>query len=70
MTDKIMDPKGSSNSKIPHFRKGFFRMLRSDYYTHKKGQMIYVTETMVKGKAKTISTSERAEELNMRSRKK
>lgn len=70
ITEKITDPIGIPNSRIPHFRKGFFRMLRSDYFTNKRGQLIYVHETMVKGKAKTISTSERAEELNIRSKKK
>lgn len=70
ITEKITDPKGTPNSKIPHFRKGHFRMLRSDYYSNKKGQLIYINETMVKGSAKTISKSERAEELSKRSRKK
>ena len=32
-------------------------------YTNKKGQIVYVTETMVKGKAKTISTSEHLNEF-------
>lgn len=63
MSEKIIDSEISQNSKTPHFRKGFFRLLRSDYYTHKKGQIIYVTETMVKGKAKTVSTSDRIEEF-------
>lgn len=69
ITDKIIDTKDSPNSKIPHFRKGHFRMLRSDYFTNKKGQLIYIHDTMIKGKAKTISKSERAEELSKRSRK-
>ncbi len=63
MSEKIVDLGITQRSKTPHFRKGFFKMLRSDYYTHKKGQIIYVTETMVKGKAKTVSTSERIEEF-------
>jgi len=57
LSEKITDSENTQPSKIPHFRKGFFRALRSDYYTHKKGQIVYVTETMVKGKAKTVSTS-------------
>jgi len=63
LSDKITDFDRAQVSKIPHFRKGYFRLLQSDYYTHKQGQLIYVTETMVKGKAKTISTSERIEEF-------
>ncbi|MBL0335174.1 MAG: hypothetical protein IPP73_07590 [Chitinophagaceae bacterium] len=63
LSEKIMDSDRTQLSKIPHFRKGYFRLLKSDYFTHKKGQLVYVTETMVKGKAKTISTSERIEEM-------
>ena len=63
LSEKITDSDHTQVSKIPHFRKGYFRLLQSDYFTHKQGQLIYVTETMVKGKAKTISTSERIEEF-------
>lgn len=63
LSKKIIDTDRTQLSKVPHFRKGFFRLLQSDYYTNKKGQLVYVTETMVKGKAKTISTSERIEEF-------
>ncbi len=57
LTEKITDSDINQRSKIPHFRKGHFRVLQSDYFVHKKGQIIYVTETMVKGQAKTVSTS-------------
>jgi len=63
VSEKITDSDRTQVSRIPHFRKGYFRLLQSDYFTHKQGQLIYVTETMVKGKAKTISTSERIEEF-------
>jgi hypothetical protein len=63
LSEKITDADRTQVSKIPHFRKGYFRLLQSDYYTHKQGQLIYITETMVKGKAKTISTSERIVEF-------
>jgi hypothetical protein len=63
LSEKITDYDRTQVSKIPHFRKGYFRLLQSDYYTHKQGQLVYVSETMVKGKAKTISTSERIEEF-------
>ncbi|MEJ1242543.1 hypothetical protein WBG78_30650 [Chryseolinea sp. T2] len=64
LSEKIAD-SGNVVSKIPHFRKGHFRLLQSDYYAQKQGQLIYVTETMVKGKAKTVSTSERIEEFDI-----
>lgn len=63
-SEKIMDPEKTQISRIPHFRKGHFRRLQSDYFTNKKGQIVFVSETMVKGKARTVSTSERIEEFN------
>ena len=47
----------------PHFRRAYFKRLTSDYFTHKKGQTILVKETMVKGKAKTIYTSNDMEQM-------
>ncbi|MCQ4139282.1 hypothetical protein [Chryseobacterium sp. EO14] len=64
MSEKIYDNSNYQISKIPHFRKGYFRLLTSDYYTHKKGQLIYISETMVKGKAKTVSKSDNIEKFN------
>jgi hypothetical protein len=63
VSEKITVSDRTEVSKIPHFRKGFFRRLQSDYYTHKQGQIVFVTQTMVKGKAKTVSTSDRIEEF-------
>ena len=57
LSEKIRENENSPLSKIPHFRKGHFRLLQSDYFANKKGQIIFVTETMVKGKAKTVSMS-------------
>ena len=70
LSEEITDSENTQRSKIPHFRKGHFKVLRSDYYTHKKGQIIYVTETMVKGKAKTVSTSTQIEEFDSKTKKK
>lgn len=70
LSEKVTDSDETQRSKIPHFRKGFFRVLRSDYYSHKKGQIIYVTETMVKGKAKTVSTSKQIEEIDRKTNNK
>ncbi len=62
-SNKIKENEGSKQSKIPHFRKGHFKFLQSDYFVHKKGQLIFVTDTMVKGKAKTISKSDNLEDF-------
>lgn len=67
LSQKITDPEITERSKIPHFRKGHFKLLQSDYFTHKKGQLIFVTETMVKGKAKTVYTSTQIEEFSSKS---
>lgn len=63
LSEKVTDADRTQVSKIPHFRKGYFRLLQSDYFTRKKGQLVYIAETMVKGKAKTISTSDRIDEF-------
>lgn len=63
MSQAIFEESKHQISKIPHFRKGYFRLLQSDYFTHKKGQLIYITETMVKGKAQTVSKSENIEKF-------
>ena len=63
LSEKIRDINHSSISKIPHFRKGHFRVLKSDYFANKKGEIIFVAETMVKGKAKTVSTSPEIDEF-------
>lgn len=57
LSDKIKENESSKLSKRPHFRKGHFRHLRSEKFVNKKGQVVFVSETMVKGKAKTVSTS-------------
>ena len=38
----------------PHMRRGHFRFLKSDKYTNKQFQAVYVKPTMVKGRASTI----------------
>lgn len=39
----------------PHLRRGHFRMLSSEYYKKKKGQIIFIEPTFVKGTAKTLT---------------
>lgn len=58
VSEKVKDSEFSSLSKIPHFRRGHFRRLQSDYFTKKKGEIIFVSETMVKGQAKTVSLTD------------
>jgi len=36
VSEKIRDIGDSPTSKIPHFRKGHFRRLQSDYFANKK----------------------------------
>ena len=67
IAEKIIEPvikseKGKMMS--PHFRRGYYKRLSSDYYTNKKGQIIFVSETMVKGKAKTVYTTEKIKEID------
>ena len=41
----------------PHMRRGHFRFLKSDRYTNKRFQAVYVRPTMVKGSATTVVSS-------------
>lgn len=55
-SDKITETvKGAMR---PHFRKGHFKRLSSSFYTHKRGQIIWVSETMVNARSKTVEMSE------------
>jgi hypothetical protein len=63
LSEKIRENENSQLSKIPHFRKGHFKLLQSDYFVNKKGQLVFVAETMVKGKAKTVSMSTETDEF-------
>ncbi len=47
----------------PHSRRAYFKRLSSDFYTHKRGQTILVSETTVNGKAKTIYTADNLEKM-------
>jgi len=57
ISEKIMESESISHSRIPHFRKGYFKLLKSDFYTNKQGELVYVTPTMVKGTARTVATT-------------
>ena len=45
-------------AKRPHMRRGYFKCLSSDFYKNKRGQIIFIRETMVKGKSKTVDMSD------------
>lgn len=47
----------------PHFRKGYFKLLSSEFYTKKRGQLIWVSETMVNSKSKTVEMSDNKEKV-------
>ena len=57
MSDKIIEGNAQKGSMRPHMRKGYFKCLSSEFYTHKRGQIIFVRETMVKGDSKTVDLS-------------
>jgi hypothetical protein len=67
-SEKVKAVGTSQVSKMPHFRKGYFRVLRSDYYVHKKGEIIFTPETMVKGSAKTVATSPEIDDFGTENR--
>ena len=58
LSDKIIEKTIKSTDGreiVPHFRVGHFRYLKSDYFTKKRGQVIFIDTCFVKGKnAKTI----------------
>ncbi len=57
ISEKVME-NGQKGAKRPHMRKGYFKCLSSDFYKNKRGQIIFVRETMVKGKSKTVDMSD------------
>lgn len=59
-----MDTTESANGIVnPHFRRGYFKRLESDFYKNKKGQIIFVSQTMVKGTSKTVYTADNLDEM-------
>ncbi len=73
ISEKVLEssfPKSPGKIMVPHFRKGYFKKLNSDFYVHKRGQIIFVHETMVKGKAKTIEESSDDDKISQFSEKK
>lgn len=56
-SEKVIED-GQQVTKRPHMRKGYFKCLSSEFYKNKRGQIIFVRETMVKSKSKTIDMSD------------
>lgn len=48
--ESLLDRSGPT----PHFRRGHFRMLSSEHWTKKRGQVVFVRSTFVKGHAETV----------------
>lgn len=57
-SEKVLDVtvKAEAGLIIPHFRRGYFKHLTSDFYKNKKGQIVFVHETIVNGTAKTLTS--------------
>lgn len=57
-TDMSIVEKTTTDSSgrlvTPHYRSGHFRHLDSEWYKAKRGSVIFVPATMVKGRAKTV----------------
>ncbi len=57
--EKIID----RSNITPHFRRGHFRVLRSEVFKKKRYQTIFVHSSFVKGKAKTVLDNSEKEEV-------
>lgn len=57
ISEKVIED-GQKGAKRPHMRKGYFKCLSSDFYKNRRGQIIFVRETMVKSKSKTVEMSD------------
>lgn len=50
MSESLIDRSGP----VPHIRKCYWKVLHSPFYTHKRGQAVFVREAMVNGKCKVV----------------
>lgn len=54
-SEKVVDAMDSESGIVnPHFRRGYFKRLESDFYKNKKGQIIFVHETVVNAQGKVL----------------
>ncbi|MBD5409034.1 MAG: hypothetical protein HDR54_06575 [Treponema sp.] len=65
-SEKLFDStENNLRGKVrPHLRKGYFKYLSSDFYTNKKGSLIWVKETEVNAESKTVEMSTDKEKLS------
>lgn len=54
LVPQIVEHDGPS----PHFRNGHYRLLQSERFTNKRWQIVFVRETFVQGKVKTVTEVE------------
>lgn len=54
LSNEIQEYLHETKDISPHLRRGHFRLLSSEFYTKKHGQVIFVNPSFVKGHAKTI----------------
>lgn len=65
ISDKVIDECRQNGVKRPHMRKGYFKYLGSEFYKNKRGQWIFVCETMVNSKSKTVTMSDNEEKVDV-----
>jgi len=53
---------GPHASPEGHFRRGHFRVLKSERFVNKRWQSVFVRQTFVGGEAKTVLSPEQAQE--------
>lgn len=59
VTEKVRQSLGGTHdSPTPHFRAGHFRVLKSEKFTKKRFQVVFVREAFVNGRAKTVLAPE------------
>jgi hypothetical protein len=54
---------GTHESPVAHFRRGHFRILRSEKFKNKRFQAVFVKETFVNGKSKTVLSPEECQAI-------
>ena len=59
--EAILDREKSERS--PHFRRGYFKHLGSEFYKNKRGKTVFVRSTFVHGKAVVVEETSEKEEM-------
>lgn len=61
VASEVCSAEGTHESPTAHYRRGHFRVLNSERFTHKRFQAIFVRDTFVKGKCLTVLSPEEAD---------